>query len=45
MNGRFIIYIVVNILNEKSNKPHRLTPWAKIGGAQFTYPQDEEIKE
>lgn len=29
---------VMDIYNEKSSKPHRLTPWAKVDGTTITYP-------
>jgi len=29
---------VENILNEKTSKPHRLTPWAKVDGHRIIYP-------
>jgi uncharacterized protein (DUF488 family) len=29
---------VVDIFNEKSIKPHKLTPWAKVNGDRITYP-------
>jgi uncharacterized protein (DUF488 family) len=29
---------VADIFNEKSIKPHKLTPWAKVDGGRITYP-------
>ncbi len=29
---------VIDILGERSSKPHRLTPWAKVDGDRVTYP-------
>lgn len=29
---------VVDILSEKSSKPHKMTPWAKVDGERITYP-------
>jgi uncharacterized protein (DUF488 family) len=29
---------VEDIMNEKTSKPHRLTPWAKVDGNRVTYP-------
>lgn len=29
---------VEDIMNEKTRKPHRLTPWAKVDGDRITYP-------
>ncbi len=29
---------VEDIMSEKSSKPHRLTPWARVDGMQITYP-------
>ncbi len=29
---------VIDIMSEKSSKPHRLTPWAKVDGSRVTYP-------
>jgi uncharacterized protein (DUF488 family) len=29
---------VEDILSERSSKPHRLTPWAKVDGGRVTYP-------
>jgi uncharacterized protein (DUF488 family) len=34
---------VLDIMSEKTGKPHTLTPWAKVNGADITYP--EEMKE
>lgn len=33
---------VIDIFSEKSNKPHEMTPWAKVNGKTITYPLDEE---
>ena len=30
---------VEDILGEKISKPHKMTPWAKIGGKAITYPE------
>ncbi len=30
---------VVDIMSEKSSKPHELTPWAKVDGVSITYPE------
>jgi len=29
---------VMDIMGEKTSKPHRLTPWAKVDGEEITYP-------
>ena len=29
---------VLDIMSEKSAKPHKLTPWARVEGLQITYP-------
>jgi uncharacterized protein (DUF488 family) len=29
---------VIDIISEKSARPHRLAPWAKVQGNQITYP-------
>jgi uncharacterized protein (DUF488 family) len=29
---------VIDIMNEKASRPHRLTPWAKVDGTRVTYP-------
>jgi uncharacterized protein (DUF488 family) len=29
---------VMDIIGEKTSKPHRLTPWAKVSGEDITYP-------
>lgn len=31
---------VEDILNEKTSRAHRLTPWAKAAGVEVTYPQE-----
>jgi uncharacterized protein (DUF488 family) len=31
---------VEDILNEKTSRPHRLTPWAKVAGVEVTYPKE-----
>lgn len=31
---------VGDILNEKTSRPHRLTPWSKVAGMEVTYPKE-----
>jgi uncharacterized protein (DUF488 family) len=31
---------VVDIINAKENRPHNLTPFARVDGESITYPQD-----
>ncbi len=35
-------FVVEDILNEKTSRPHRLTGWAKVAGTVITYPEDEK---
>lgn len=32
---------VIDIMSEKTNKPHRLTPWADVSGDNITYPREK----
>jgi uncharacterized protein (DUF488 family) len=36
---------VEDILSEKSSKPHRLAPWAKVDGSKVTYPGKDDLIE
>ena len=31
---------VLDIMGEKTSKPHKLTPWAKVTGEDITYPEE-----